>query len=181
MDFLDLIKTRRSVRGYAQKQVSRELIEKCLESARLAPSACNSQPWHFVVVDDQDLVIKAAGMAHDFVMKGNRFASSAPVIVAVVAEKPKNISMIGGFLKNKPFYLIDIGIAVEHFCLQATESGLGTCILGWFNEKGVKKLIGVPSSKRIALLITVGWPESGVSGQKIRKPLEEIRSYNRWH
>jgi len=176
-----LTKTRRSVRAYTQKQVPREVIDKCLEAARLAPSACNSQPWHFVVIDNPELVVKTAGMAHDIIMKGNCFALSAPVIVAVVAEKPKITSMIGGFLKNKPFYLIDIGIAVEHFCLQAAESGLGTCILGWFNEKGVKNLIGIPSGKRIALLITVGWPESGASGLKVRKSIEEIRSFNRWH
>lgn len=180
MNFLELTKTRRSVRGYTQKQVSRDLIEKCLEAARLAPSACNSQPWHFVVIDNPELVTKTAQMAHDIVMKGNRFVLSAPVIVAVVAEKSKITSMIGGFLKNKPFYLIDIGIAVEHFCLQAAESGLGTCILGWFDEKGIMKLIGIPKGRRIALLITVGWPESGASGQKIRKSIEDIRTYNRW-
>ncbi|MCK5200741.1 MAG: nitroreductase family protein, partial [Spirochaetales bacterium] len=71
--------------------------------------------------------------------KMNRFTQGAPVIVAIVAEKAVLSAQIGGLIKEKPYYLMDIGMAAEHFCLQAAEEGHGTCMLGWFNEKAVKK------------------------------------------
>ena len=175
MGFLELILKRQSTRKYLDRKVDRTLVEKCLEAARLAPSACNSQPWHFVVVDDcaktREIGDAAAGLGM------NRFASSVPVIVAVVLEKMNFTAKVGSMLKNKDYCMLDLGIAVEHFCLQATEEGLGTCILGWFDEKKVARLLGVPASKRIPLLITVGYPDCGIR-DKVRKPIEEISSWN---
>lgn len=175
MGFLELILKRQSTRKYLDRKVDRTLVVKCLEAARLAPSACNSQPWHFVVVDDcaktREIGDAAAGLGM------NRFASSVPVIVAVVLEKMNFTAKVGSMLKNKDYCMLDLGIAVEHFCLQATEEGLGTCILGWFDEKKVARLLGVPASKRIPLLITVGYPDCGIR-DKVRKPIEEISSWN---
>ena len=175
MGFLELILKRQSTRKYLDRKVDRTLVVKCLEAARLAPSACNSQPWHFVVVDDcaktREIGDAAAGLGM------NRFASSVPVIVAVVLEKMNFTAKVGSMLKNKDYCMLDLGIAVEHFCLQATEEGLGTCILGWFDEKKVARLLGVPASKRIPLLVTVGYPDCGIR-DKVRKPIEEISSWN---
>ena len=175
MGFLELILKRQSTRKYLDRKVDRTLVVKCLEAARLAPSACNSQPWHFVVVDDcaktREIGDAAAGLGM------NRFASSVPVIVAVVLEKMNFTAKVGSMLKNKDYCMLDLGIAVEHFCLQATEEGLGTCILGWFDEKKVARLLGVPASKRIPLLITAGYPDCGIR-DKVRKPIEEISSWN---
>ena len=175
MGFLELILKRQSTRKYLGRKVDRTLVVKCLEAARLAPSACNSQPWHFVVVDDcaktREIGDAAAGLGM------NKFASSVPVIVAVVLEKMNFTAKVGSMLKNKDYCMLDLGIAVEHFCLQATEEGLGTCILGWFDEKKVARLLGVPASKRIPLLITVGYPDCGIR-DKVRKPIEEISSWN---
>ena len=175
MGFLELILKRQSTRKYLDRKVDRTLVVKCLEAARLAPSACNSQPWHFVVVDDcaktREIGDAAAGLGM------NKFASSVPVIVAVVLEKMNFTAKVGSMLKNKDYCMLDLGIAVEHFCLQATEEGLGTCILGWFDEKKVARLLGVPASKRIPLLITVGYPDCGIR-YKVRKPIEEISSWN---
>jgi nitroreductase len=95
-----------------------------------------------------------------------------------VAESPNMSSRIGGFLKKKPFYLMDTGIAAEHFCLQAAEEGLGTCMIGWFDEQRVKRLLEVPGKKGIALLITLGYPaREGAAPRKSRKPLEEMLSW----
>lgn len=177
MDFYDLIQKRQSDRRYdASRQVDRDLVMKCLEAARLAPSACNSQPWKFVVVDQPDLKGQMAEAAASMGM--NRFATEAPVIVAVVLEKMNLTARIGSVIKDKEYSLLDVGITVEHFCLQAAELGLGTCILGWFDEKKVKKLLGV-DRRRIPLLITLGYP-AGATRPKSRKTLEEMSSWNKY-
>lgn len=176
MNFLELAQKRQSDRGYCDRPVARELIERCLEAARLAPSACNSQPWFFVVVDEPQLRAAVAEKLQDAVM--NRFAPSAPVLVAVVAEPPALLPRLGGVIKNKPFYLMDIGMAVEHFCLQAADEGLGSCILGWFDEPGVKRLLGIPKGKRVPLVITLGYPAVPATRPKVRRGIEAVRAYN---
>lgn len=184
MSFLDLVEKRYSLRKYDSKKVDRAVLDRCIEAARLAPSAVNAQPWHFVVADDPE-VVQALGRAASPSGAMNRFAHNAPVIAAVVVEKPNVISQISGFLKSKPYYLLDIGIAAEHFCLQAAEEGLGTCIVGWFDEKDVRKALGIPNSKRVALLITVGYSDideassnrKAESGKK-RKAVPQMSSYN---
>lgn len=176
MTFLDLASRRQSDRGYSDRPVDRAQIERCLEAARLAPSACNSQPWFFVVVDEPQLRLSVAEKLQDMVM--NRFVASAPVLVAVVAEPPSLVPRLAGLLKDKPYYLMDIGMAVEHLCLQATDEGLGSCILGWFDEQGVKSLLGIPRGKRVPLVICLGHPLDPSTRPKVRKGTEDIRSYN---
>jgi len=83
-------------------------------------------------------------------------------------------------IKKKPYYLMDIGMAAEHFCLQAAEEGLGTCMLGWFNEKAVKEYLSVPKGKSIPLLITLGYPEKEIPPQKTRAKLEDIYSFSKY-
>ena len=100
-------------------------------------------------------------------------------MVAVVLEKMNVTARIGSMLKDKDYSMMDLGMAVEHFCLQAAELGLGTCIMGWFNEKKIASLLGVPRGKRIPLLISVGYPD-GPTRQKIRKGMDEISSWNKY-
>ena len=178
MDFLDLARQRQSDRGYSDRPVSREQIERCLEAAAVAPSACISQPWFFVVVDDPQLRVRVAGQLRDRVM--NRFADSAPVLVAVVAEKPSLLPRLGGLIKDKPYEWLDIGMAVENFCLQAAQAGLGSCIIGWFDEAQVKQLLGVPKSRRVPLVITLGYPLDPAVRPKVRKGPAATWSYNRY-
>ncbi|HPB24520.1 MAG TPA: nitroreductase family protein [Bacteroidales bacterium] len=177
MNFLELTKLRQSSRKYEDRLVEREKIARCIEAARLAPSACNSQPWTFVVADQPELKQKIAGETFSSVAPFNRFALQAPVMVAIVTEKPSLLSRFGSRIRNKDFYLFDIGMAAEHFCLQAAEEGLGTCILGWFNEKNVMKLLNIPKNKRVGLLITLGYSTSRIR-EKTRKPLNKILKYN---
>ena len=106
----------------------------------------------------------------------NKWVKEAPVIVAVTLEKMNFTARIGSVIKDKEYSLLDVGIAVEHFCLQATELGLGTCIMGWFDEKKVKKLLNI-GNKRVPLLISLGYP-LGELRKKSRKPLEEMSSWN---
>ena len=178
MSFLDLARRRQSDRGYSDRPVRRERIERCLEAAMVAPSACNSQPWFFVVVDEPALRTEVAERLHDLVM--NRFALSAPVLVAVVAEQPTLLPRLGGLFKDKPYYLMDIGMAVENFCLQAADEGLGTCIIGWFDEPGVKERLGIPKAKRVPLVIAVGYPLNPAARPKVRRGPIETWAYNRY-
>ena len=181
MNFFDLIKTRQSVRKYSGKPVEREKIEKCIEAARLAPSASNSQPWKYIIVDEPGLKEKVGKETYSNLIRFNKFVEQAPVIVVIVIEKAPIITQIGAKIKNKEFSLIDIGISAEHFCLQATEEGLGTCMLGWFNEKPIKKLLKIPKNKTIGLLISLGYAEDDYKlRNKIRKEKDRVLSYNEY-
>ena len=172
MNFEQLINARQSDRKYDTQPIDHALLVRCLEAARIAPSACNSQPWKFVVVDDPKLL---AGMKEAAAGMGmNKWVTDVPVIVAVVLEKMNLTARIGSVIKDKEYSLLDVGIAVEHFCLQATELGLGTCIIGWFDEKKVKKLLDIPK-RRVPLLIP-----ASEHRKKVRKPLEEMSSWNKY-
>ena len=133
-NFMEMIMSRQSVREYSNEPVRKESVEQCLEAARFAPSACNAQPWKFIVVDDPVIKDQLADATQDRILPMNHFTKQAPVHIVVIREKANLTSNIGQVIKNKEYPLIDIGIAVEHLCLQALEEGLGTCIIGWFNE-----------------------------------------------
>ena len=178
---MTLITSRRSVRKYSAKAVEPRDVEKCIEAARLAPSASNGQPWRFVIVDDPELKDSVARASFGPGGQFNRFATQAPIIVAVVVENSTVLNRIGAAIKRRNFPLIDIGIAAEHFCLQAAELGLGTCMIGWFDEGRIRRLLGVPAAKRIGLLISLGYPAAPDDHRpKVRKPLEAILRRNRY-
>jgi nitroreductase len=181
MNFLELVKKRYSVRNYDDTAaVGRDKIERCIEAARLAPSACNSQPWKFIVVDEPDLREKVARAAFTEALRMNEFAFKAPVLVVLVSQRQKFSAKIGGIFKRKDYSLMDIGIAAEHFCLQAVEEGLGSCLLGWFNEKPVKRELSIPRRRRVELIISVGHSADERVGSRIRKSLEEVMCYNEY-
>ena len=177
MEFSELVQKRQSDRKYAPKPVAREHILKCLEAARMAPSACNSQPWKFVVVDDRVKLIQISDATIGLGM--NKFMVQVPVLVAVVQENMNLEAKAGAVVKNKDYSMMDLGMAVENFCLQAAELGLGTCIMGWFDEKKVKEVLGVPRGRRVQLLIALGHPDAPTRS-KVRKPLEEMSSWNEY-
>ncbi len=177
MDFQSLILKRQSDRKYLPNMVEKEKIMQCIEAARLSPSACNSQPWTFVVIDNDSLRESVEKTATSLGM--NKFVTQAPIIVAIVLEKPNLTSKIGSVMKDKEYTLIDIGIAANQFCLQAAELGLGTCMIGWFDEKKVKKLLDVPSSKRIPLLISLGYSNSNLR-EKTRKSIDKMYKQNKY-
>lgn len=180
MSFIDLANKRYSVRNYKNTTVAREKINRCLEATRLAPSACNSQPWKFIIVDDHELINELAKAAFEGILNLNRFALKAPVLILIVSERQKASAKFGSIIKRKNFTLIDTGIAAEHFCLQATEEGLGTCMLGWFNEKKVKKMLSIPRRRRVELIISAGFSADDNIPHKKRKSIDEILSYNKY-
>lgn len=176
--FLELAEERQSNRAYhPDRKVSREQVQRCIEAARLAPSACNSQPWHFIVVDDEGLKNRIADTTTTKMIPMNHFTKQAPVHVVVLLERSNFTASLGNAIRNKEFNRNDVGMAVQNFCLQAAFEGLGTCILGWFNEKKVKQLLNIPKPKRAELIITLGYPADG-HRPKRRKELQDITSYN---
>lgn len=179
MKFLDLVKKRQSVRRYLSKEIEPDKLQRCLEAARLAPSASNSQPWSFIIVNNPELKDKVAKLTFNQIISFNKFVIQAPVLVVFIIEKPKVITRIGGFIKKIEYPKIDIGIAAENFCLQATEEGLGTCMLGWFNEPPIKKLLNIPLDKKIGLIVSVGYaPENYKLREKSRKSFTEVVRFN---
>lgn len=175
--FSELVRKRRSVRKFRDQSVEREKIELCLEAARLAPSACNAQPWKFVVADEPAFKDRLARAAFSGVFAPSAFAGKAPVIVAALALPGAFLPRLAGSLQGKQYRLIDLGIACEHFILKAAEEGLGTCWIGWFDAPKVKKLLGGAVAGDPVALIAIGYPAE-MPPARPRKTREEIRVFN---
>lgn len=169
MDVIKAIRDRRSVRAYEKKGISADVLTRIMESARLAPSANNRQPWKFVIVRDpakRKALAKAA--------KEQQFVSEAPVVIAAVALEPERVMTCG-----VPTYAVDLAIAVDHITLAAVQEGIGTCWIGAFYQEDVKKILGVPNELKVATLLTLGYPRDQARF-KNRKSLEEIVCYDGW-
>ncbi|PKN21475.1 MAG: NAD(P)H nitroreductase [Deltaproteobacteria bacterium HGW-Deltaproteobacteria-22] len=180
MTFSELTRERRSVRRFRPDPVPEDLVRKLVEAAGEAPSACNSQPWHFIALTDATLRARVAAACTSALVPINKFVPTAPMLVVQVGTIPNPASMLGGLVKNKRFVSLDNGIAAAHFCLAATELGLGTCILGWFDERKIKKLLQIPATCRVELVHAVGWPVEGIRKAR-RKPFSQIYSVDRFN
>ena len=177
MDFSELIHARQSVRSYEDRGVEDWKIAKLIDAVRYAPSASNSQPWRLIIVNDPRKKEAVAKATYSRLVSFNKFAPEAPVIAVLTIEKAKIITQIGAKLKDREFSLIDIGIAASHFCLQATELGLGTCMLGWFDEDSIKAHLEIPANIRIGLVITLGYGNEA-KRSKVRKSEKQMSSFN---
>jgi nitroreductase len=178
-EVLELILKRQSDRKYSNKTIEPDKLERVIEAGRMAPSACNAQPWKFVVATDTSLIQKLSQAVTEKLTGMNSFVSEAPVLIIIVREKANLSSRIGGRIKNKDYSHNDIGIASANICLQAAAEGLGSCIIGWFDEKMIRKILGIPISKRIELIITIGYSMSEYREKK-RKPKEQTVSFNKY-
>ena len=173
MQFSDLAKLRQSCRSYnPQKSVEEEKINAMLEAARLAPSACNGQPYHFTVCRGdvaRDVARATMGMGM------NRFAADAPVLIVISEEPYVKTAALGAKVKGNDYRSIDIGIAAAYLTAEATEQGLGTCILGWLDDEKIRAICSLEHPVR--LVITVGYPkDDDPLRNKKRKPLDELVS-----
>ena len=144
MEVLEAIRARHSVRSYEDRDIPDEVIMELLESARLAPSAMNYQPWRFILVRSQEKrdVIARGGMFA-------RFASGAPLAIVACGDS------------GSRFYVHDTCIALEHIVLAATSLGLGTCWIGSFDEGELRKVLDIPGRFRVVAVLTVGYPAEG--------------------
>ena len=170
MNFMEIAQARQSCRAYDEtKPVEEEKLTAMLEAARLAPSACNGQPYHFTVCRGE-MAKEVAKATMGLGM--NKFASQAPVLI-VVSEKPyvKSAAM-GAKVKGNDYRSMDIGIAVAYLTAEATAQGLGTCILGWLDDEKLRKLCGLDQPVR--LVITVGYAKDETVRPKNRKELSAL-------
>ncbi|MGA2089912.1 MAG: nitroreductase family protein [Endomicrobiales bacterium] len=170
--FDQIISQRRSVRNYLDRPVEEEKLRAVLEAAREAPSACNAQPWRFVAVIDPVLRDSVAARGLGGVVP-NAWAKTAPVIIVVCSTLELLTHRVGEAVQGVSYHLIDLGIAMEHVVLKATELELGTCYIGWFNAKPIHKLLDLSPSWKVECLITLGYPAE-IPGLSSRKDLSEI-------
>ncbi len=177
-DFKQLVSKRESVRHYTERAIDRSLIDCCLDAARLAPSACNSQPWYFLAIDDQKLIRQISAESTSGIYGMNKFIAEAPALIVVITEKSIYKAKLGGMIRNTSYNLIDIGIACDHLTLQAEELGIGSCWIGWFNEKRLKRVLELPKQSKIDLIISLGYKsEDAPDRTKKRKTLDDIRKF----
>jgi nitroreductase len=158
--------------------VDKEIISAIIDAGRVSPSACNAQPGRFVAVTEKELI-------NEIVKDGlggavpNKWAASAPVIIVGCAQLNILTHRIGEAVKGIQYHQIDLGISMEHMVLKATEMGLGTCWIGWFKERKIKKILNIPKGWRVIALLTLGYPQEESTGQTPRLGLEEILYFNR--
>jgi nitroreductase len=173
---LEIISARTSCRAYKPDPVQEADILHCLEAARLAPSACNKQPWRFAVVRDPDVRrrIVERGFLPGIQMT---WALAAPVLIVIGMETSFLTHSLGASVSGVKYPWVDIGIAGEHLVLAATELGLGTCWIGWIKPRVIRKLVGWPLTVKPAVVITVGHPKEDVQRSppaSRRKAMEEL-------
>lgn len=171
MTFLELAKKRESCRSYDKSRaVEKEKIEYILEAARLSPSACNSQPYHLTVAEGE----KASAIAKACMGMGmNLFLGDAPVIMVISEAEYNKTAAFGAKIKHNDYRSIDIGILAANITLAAADLGLGTCIIGWFDDKKIKEILGTEATSRI--VISLGYPkEEKAPRDKKRKSSDEL-------
>lgn len=157
--------------------MEREKLNQCVEAARLAPSAGNVQPWRFCIVDDPATKERLARHAFSGIYGATRWAAKAPVLVVIFAQLDVLANRLGSQMTGIHYYLIDIGIAGEHFVLQAQELGLASCWIGWFLPRGAKKALRAPASHRAVAMLAIGYPQHNHARERKRKQ-NEVHSYN---
>jgi nitroreductase len=172
----DAIARRVSCRAYQIKPVPEAHLTQILEAARLAPSACNLQPWRFAVVRDPDLRRR---IVEDGFLPGIKmtWALDAPVHVVIGMERSFVTHRLAASVSGVDYPWVDIGIAGEHLVLAATELGVGTCWIGWIKPRVVARIVGWPASVKPVVVITVGYPcdpDAGMPPASRRKPLAEL-------
>lgn len=173
MNFSEIAAARQSCRSYdPAKDVEEKKLDAMLNAARLAPSACNGQPYHLTVCRGEN----AKAVANAVMGMGmNKFASDAPVMIVISEENYNKTAAAGAKIKHNDYRSIDIGIAVAYLTAEATAQGLGTCILGWLDDEKIRRICNL--SHPVRLVVTVGYPKDGDKlRDKKRKPLDELSS-----
>ena len=170
MNFNELANKRQSCRKYKPTEVEREKLDAILNVARLSPSACNGQPYHITVCRGE----AAKKVARACMSMGmNKFAESAPVLFVISEEVYVPSAAFGAKVKKNDYRSIDIGLLAAHITFMAEELGLGTCILGWLDDKKIREICDIDGTVR--LVITLGYASADDKLRtKKRKPISEI-------
>lgn len=175
MNFTEIANMRQSCRNYdATREVEREKLDAILASARLAPSACNGQPYHITVCHGE--CAKAVAKA-TMGMGMNKFAAEAPIMIVISEEPYTRTAALGAKVKGNDYRSIDIGIVAAYITAEATAQGLGTCILGWLDDEKIREICNLEHPVR--LVITVGYAKADDKlRDKKRKDIDKLVSEN---
>lgn len=181
MDVIEVIRSRRSIRKYKPTGIPDDLIQKVLNSARLAPSGDNTQPWYFIVVRDKELDRKFQMVNH-----GQKWLSGVPAFIVCVADLRARIKDSGNEMidDNSPDpdvkkIIRDTAIAADHLVLAAESLGLSTCWLAWFEQKDIRPLFDIPDDKFVVAVIALGYGDEKPAPRPRRK-LEDMVYYEKW-
>ncbi|MBK5261359.1 MAG: nitroreductase family protein [Peptostreptococcaceae bacterium] len=181
MSFLKEIENRRSIRKYQNRKVEKDKIFQILESARLAPSGSNTQPWTFIIVESEDTKEKLSIADHN-----QKWMMTAPVFIVCVADSrcriPMDIKVRLDDKSSEPELkkiIRDTSIAIEHILLEAEHLGLATCWTGWYEQDDVRIILNIPTDKYVCGIITLGYGDE-TTKQRPRKLMEEIVRYEKW-
>ena len=173
MNFTEIALTRQSCRSYDEtRAVEEEKLNAILAAACLAPSACNSQPYHFTVCQGQTAQEVAAATQG---MGMNKFSSQAPVLIVISEADYNKTAALGAKVKGNDYRSIDIGITTAYLTAEATAQGLSTCILGWLDDEKIRKICGIDQPVR--LVITLGYAKDDPIRNKKRKELTKLVTY----
>ena len=168
MDVYEAVQKRKSIRNYERTPVPKVSLLRILEAGRIAPSAANRQPWHFIVVTEAE---KRKELSKGMFAK---FLVDVPVVIVACGDEKASAD----------WYAVDVSLAVENMILAATAEGLSTCCVGSFSEENVKKALGIPENLSVVLMLAVGFPKDKESFMRKvarfaagrRKKLEEVVS-----
>lgn len=173
MNYGELIEKRQSCRNFdPQREIPREVLEEILEAGRLSPSACNAQPYHFVLAQGEEARFVASARKHGL----NKFIDDSPAFILIFEESYNATAALGSKLQDQDYRSVDIGIATAFLTLKAEELGVGSCILGYFDEKKIQKHFGI--KKRLRIILALGYSKSSdLQRNKKRKRLEELTTW----
>lgn len=171
MEVSEATKAIRSVSKFKSTPVPEQKVQAVMNSARLSMSVDNLQPWKFIIVTDEDVKKKLAGACTN-----SKLNSGAPLLIVACARMDEAVSMVGGYMNSYP---LDLGMAISHLTLAATNEGLGTSWAFSFNEEKVKAILGIPPDAKVLGLTPLGFPEE-LPPPEGRKHLSEILSYNKY-
>ncbi len=179
MKFDQILKTRKSTRSFDSRPVKENDLISIIEAARLAPSACNSQTWRFVAVTNKEIIQKICDQAMRPVIP-NRWLEQAPLVFVGCSQLDVIANRIGTGVTGIEYYQIDLGIAMEHMVLKATELGLGSCWIGWFSEDKVKEILKIPKRIKVSAMLAVGYAKDKPAKKRKRKSIDKIVFSEKW-
>lgn len=168
MNFDEVIRTRRSVRKFTDKPVTEEILTRVLDIARIAPSGSNRQPWANIIIRDKERMKVMAQLCC-----GQKFVAEAPVLIVICG---KNINYDRGGYMGDMSMLVDVSISIDHLILAARAEGLGTCLIGAFDNQGLKKALELPTDMDVVALTPLGYPAdpNAFNNETKRKTLAQI-------
>jgi nitroreductase len=175
MNFSELVHKRESCRQFLDVPIEEEKLQEIIKLARLAPSAVNGQPWSVIVVTNPQKLNDAKRACQKMGM--NSFVSNAQALLVVVQEKDNILSQAISQIKDLDFKSIDVGIFTAFLVLAATSLGLGSCILGWFDEKQLHETLNIPKHNKVRLVISLGYPANPNPRDKKRKDINKISQF----